>query len=438
MLKKIPTRQLEVGMYLHAIEGSYFDHPFWRLRFLLTKEDELAQLAASGIKTVTIDTSRGKDLPGDQCSTDKAGEDAGRIEPQYQIPLKSGTSAQSARVYFRREKGPIVNRLSERERLVELDKAATTIKESRAAVMSLFDDARLGKSVQSKKLAPLVEQISDSVKIDPTIILNVARLKSKDEYTYLHSVAVCALMINLGRRLKVPEHKIEEVGMAGLLHDVGKTSIPESILSKPGKLNEEEWETVRNHPQRGHDILEASEGVTDIALEVCLRHHEKMDGSGYPGNIKADQLSIFSRMSAVCDVYDAITSQRSYNKPLSASQALGKMQSWSGHFDPLVLDEFVDSLGILPIGTLVRLDHDELAIVIGESPADFAAPIVRCFHSLDKNRPVSPDDIDLGSNKLRRLMAVEDPQEQGIGDWSKLAGDLLAAPNGQQATAARQ
>lgn len=430
MLHKIKTNELELGMFVHSLEGSWFEHPFWRSRFLLSDAEQLETLISSDIDHVTIDDSKGKgaplplkDLPASQQT--KAPQESPRpirvktpVVEQNQMPMRSTL----ANPIGSREFSP----LSPRERAAEVRKASTTIKRSRTAVMNLFEDARLGNSVKSREMAPLVDRISASVSIDPSIILNMARLKTKDEYTYLHSVAVCALMINFARKLNLPEAQIHDIGMAGLLHDVGKTSIPDSILLKPGKLDEAEWTTVRNHPQRGHDVLSASEGVSDIALEVCLGHHEKMDGTGYPRRLPADDLSLITRMSSICDVYDAITSQRPYNTPLSASQALAKMQTWSGHFDKLIFRDFVDSLGILPTGTLVRLNQDELAIVIGESPSDFAAPIVRSFRSLDKDRAVIPQDIDTGISKSRKVLAVEDPEDWGFSDWSEFSASLLS------------
>lgn len=425
MLRTIHTSQLELGMFIHSMECSWFDHPFWRSRFLLTETAQLKVIVASGIDQLTIDESKGKglslppltDAPPEARSASRGSTKSAEVHDRSPV--------ERPRSYLRDVAAPKFDRLTPHERAAVTRKASGTIKRSRTAVMTLFEDARLGNSVKSRKLAPLVDQILESVSIDPTIILNMARLKTKDEYTYLHSVSVCALMVNLARKLRVPEGELLDIGMAGLLHDVGKTSIPDSILSKPGKLDEAEWITVRDHPQQGHDILSSSDGVGDIALEVCLGHHEKMDGSGYPRGQSAGNLSIFTRMSSICDVYDALTSQRSYNTPLPASQALAKMQSWSGHFDQLILRDFVDSLGILPVGTLVRMNHDELAIVIGESRSDYSAPIVRCFHSLDKDRPIVQKDIDTARSRSRKLIAVEDPENWGFSDWSSLSEEVL-------------
>ncbi len=423
MLRTVQTSQLKLGMFIHSMEGSWFDHPFWRSRFLLTEDKQLGLIVASGVDRVTIDESKGKSMP-------VASSEAGKPSMRSSLvsPVQMKTLVARPRSYLHTDTEPSFNRLTPPERAAATRRASGTIKRSRTAVMNLFEDARLGNSVKTRKLAPLVDQISESVSLDPAIMLNMARLKTNDDYTYLHSVAVCALMINLARKMGVPETQIPDVGMAGLLHDIGKESIPESILSKPGQLSEEEWVTVWKHPQRGHDILSASKEVGEIALEVCLRHHEKMDGTGYPGGVAADNFSIFSRMSAVCDVYDAITSQRPYNTPLSASGALAKMQSFSGHFDQLILRDFVDSLGILPVGTLVRLDQDELAMVIGESPSNYAAPIVRSFRSLDEDRDIVPKDIDTGRNRRRKLLAIEDPSDWGFSDWPRFSEELLNKP----------
>lgn len=425
MLHKIKTSELELGMFVHSMEGSWFEHPFWRSKFVLNDGEQLDNLKSGVVGWVTIDDAKGKGLPQSAQRKNLSSGAKEELPSRKRSPADKRLPADRHRSYLPPLAERNGRRLSPRERAAEVRKASTTIKRSRTAVMALFGDARLGNAVRSRKIAPLVERISSSVGVDPTIILNMARLKSKDEYTYLHSVAVCALMINLARQMRVPEAQINDIGMAGMLHDVGKMAIPDDILLKPGKLDDMEWATVRNHPQRGHDILSASEGVSDIALEVCLRHHEKMDGTGYPGKLPASSLSLFTRMSSVCDVYDALTSQRSYNKPLSASQALAKMQSWKGHFDQLVLRNFVESLGILPIGTLVRMDRDELGVVIGESPSDYAAPIVRTFHSLDKDCDITPKDIDTGRSKSRRLLAEECPEDWGFTDWSSLSADLM-------------
>lgn len=371
------------------------DHPFWRSRFLLSDQAQLDRVFASNVDFLVIDSAKGLDP-----------------SQLFRMPERDAAAQRTP--------------LSARERIVELRRAASTVKRSKAAVMGLFEDARLGKAVNTQSMGPIVEEISQSVARDPAIILNIARLKTKDEYTYLHSVAVCALMINLGRSMGLDEALAQEIGMAGLLHDVGKMAIPETILKKPSRLDEDEIETVRNHPRRGHDILSASAGVSETALDVCLHHHEKMDGTGYPKRLPGKALSLFARMSSVCDVYDAVTSQRPYNTPWSASHALQLMQGWDGHFDPEIVDAFIESLGILPVGTLIRVNDDKLAIVTGESPSDFTLPRARIFYSPDRGHDEPLLDIEVSRNKGGWMVAgIEDPADWGFPDWKSTSRAII-------------
>lgn len=372
------------------------DHPFWRSRFLLSEQAQLDRVFASNVDYLVIDAARG-------------------LDPTQILVNPERCSAAPAR-----------QPLSARERIIELRRATSTIKRSKVAVMNLFEDARLGKAVQAESMGPIVEEISQSVSRDPVIILNIAKLKTKDEYTYLHSVAVCALMINLGRSMGLDEGLTQEIGMAGPLHDVGKMAIPETILNKPERLDEVEMETVRNHPQRGYEILSASAGINETALDVCLHHHEKMDGTGYPKRLPGKALSLFARMSSVCDVYDAVTSQRPYNTPWSASHALQLMQGWEGHFDPEIVDAFIESLGILPVGTLIRVNDDRLAIVTGEASSDFTLPRARIFYSPDRRHDEPLLDIEVSRNKGGwSVIGIEDPSDWGFPNWKRTSRAII-------------
>lgn len=455
MLHRIKTSQLELGMYVASLEGSWLENPFWRSSFLLTKPEQIEALVSSYVAWVKIDDCKGKSPPKHEKPVSKVVSDdpepsMDQDQPvdlpqsanlatnpaQPKRPIKPVNNDKNKREAIHTEQdnqarlfrvpAQEITHLSEREYTKEARRASSAIKRSRTAVMSLFEDARLGNAIKPKKLKPLIKDIDESVKVDPTIILNMSRRKTKEDYTYLHSVAVCALMMNFARKLRMPEAQIWDIGMAGLLHDVGKTAIPEDILMKPGKLGDKEWDLVHCHPQRGHEILSDTKGVSGVALDVCLGHHEKMDGTGYPRKVEADCLSLVTRMSSICDIYDAITSQRPYNKPLSASQALGQMQTWTGHFDKFIFRDFVNSLGLLPVGTLVQMNEDELGVVIGESAVNFSSPKVRIFYSTLIDSSIAHKDIDTARNKARQVMSVEDPLDWGFSDWPTMSASLLA------------
>lgn len=424
MLISVGIDQLRVGMYVHSVDIAWFRHPFWRRQFLLRSQDDLDRLLASGARSIVIDDSKGLGLPEPDETPPAVEHD---IPPKLKERRKAPVSQSFTNPYAVEKDLP--QRLTGRARRSEVRRASKTLSRSKAAVMDMFADARLGKAIKTKGIAKLVAQISASVDKDASIILNIARLKTKDEYTFLHSVSVCALMINLARKLGLEPHVVESMGMAGMLHDLGKIAIPEAVLNKPARLSDEEMAVVRNHPQRGYEILSASGSVDSLALDVCLNHHEKMDGTGYPSRTKGEFLSLAARMAAICDVYDAVTSQRSYNTPMSVGDALDMMQSWKGHFDQLLLKAFIESLGLWPIGTLVVLSDGKLGIVIGEDSHDYSQPMVRIFRSIKTGIDLPWRDIRIAHDGHSPTIHHQaDPADFGIADWPALSARLLGTP----------
>jgi putative nucleotidyltransferase with HDIG domain len=309
----------------------------------------------------------------------------------------------------------------------ELRTASVLCHRGREQVERMFGEARLGRAIDAEACQPLVQEISDSVIRNPGALVSLARLKTQDDYSYMHSVAVCALMVALGRELGFDEEQCRRAGTAGLLHDVGKALMPLEILNKPGKLTDQEFDVMRSHPLRGHELLAEARGADPAAMDVCLHHHEKMDGSGYPYKLAPERLSRLARMGAVCDVYDAITSDRPYKAGWDPAESIGKMASWKGHFDPQVFAAFVKSVGIYPTGSLVRLQSDRLAVVLEQNPHALTAPVVRVFFSLKSNMPVSLQRLDLSSGTSDRIVGRESPERWNFAFLDELwAGD--AAP----------
>jgi putative nucleotidyltransferase with HDIG domain len=262
---------------------------------------------------------------------------------------------------------------------------------SRRAVTAMYSDVRLGKAIKAEKLAPIVDEITDSIDQNPRAFLSITQLKNRHEYTYMHSVAVCALMVNLARELRFGEAAVRDAGMAGLLHDVGKALMPTELLEKPEALTEAEFEVVKKHPASGRDLLARSSGVSHNALEVCLHHHERFDGNGYPDGLAGERLSLFARMAALCDVYDAVTSDRCYKRPWTPTEAVTMMRESTGHFDPEMLEIFIRSVGVYPVGALVRLKSGRVAMVTGENPDDPTRPPMvsgrNCRHGIVRHSP---------------------------------------------------
>ncbi|MFZ6846661.1 HD-GYP domain-containing protein [Undibacterium sp. RuRC25W] len=397
MLKKIDISQLILGMYVHELCGSWMDSPFWKKSFLLTEQNELAEIQKTKIKEAWIDSSKGLDV--------------------YQATESSPLAPEEPEVQF--VKTVVVSDIGPVSMGDELGRASRIVSKSKEAVFSMFSEARMGKAVDVGNAKEIVEEIADSVMRNPGALIGLARLKTKDDYTYMHSVAVCALMVSLAKQLGLGEEDAREAGLAGLLHDIGKMMISSDILNKPGKLTDDEFASVKLHPTAGYKMLLASDGVSQVALDVCLHHHEKMDGTGYPKGLKGEQISLLSRMGAVCDVYDAITSNRPYKQGWCPAQSIRKMAEWSkGHFDEKIFQAFVKSIGIYPVGTLVRLESGRLGVVIEQQIGkSLLAPKVRVFFSVKSMAYIVPELLDLAGPGLQdRIANREDPGKWGIKD----------------------
>jgi putative nucleotidyltransferase with HDIG domain len=288
----------------------------------------------------------------------------------------------------------------------------------------------MGKTVNAAGAQRLVEEISDSVSRNASALISLARLKTADDYTYMHSVAVCAMMIALARQLGLDEEQTKLAGMAGLLHDLGKAAMPMEVLNKPGKLTDAEFTIIKSHPVEGHKMLQAATDVHPLVLEVCLHHHEKTDGSGYPDRLKDDDISLFAKMGAVCDVYDAITSNRPYKAGWDPAESLRKMAEWAdGHFDQKVFQGFVKSLGIYPIGSLVRLTSGRIGVVMEQTGKSLTTPCVKVFFSTKSNLRITPETIDLSHPGCRdKIAGREDPEKWHFPDLNELWSGLSGAP----------
>jgi HD-GYP domain-containing protein (c-di-GMP phosphodiesterase class II) len=396
MLKTIPVNQVRLGMYIQELKGAWMDHPFWKKHFVLTDPTDIKKLKASVIREVVIDTAKGKDVLDEVAETPE--QESAPTTTSDQTLLETNTDS--------------VIKVSTQE---EFAQAARVIKKSKQAMMSMFKDARLGKAVNTETVMPLVEEISASITRNEHALISLVRLKTQDDYTYMHSVAVCALMTALARKLELSESETKQAGLAGLMHDLGKAAIPLAILNKPGALTEDEFTLIKLHPEKGHDLL-LQAGINDpVTLDVCLHHHEKVNGTGYPERLTGEQISLFAKMGAVCDVYDAVTSNRPYKDGWEPGISLKRMAQWEGHFDAEVFKAFVKSVGIYPIGSVVLLKSGRLAVVIDQSPKTLLHPTVKVFFSTKSNSRIPVEILDLSKpSTMDEILGHESAASWGI------------------------
>lgn len=374
MFKKVDSSQLKVGMYIHDLSCDWMTHPFVRNRFLIGSEDEIRKIVQAGIHDVVIDSARGLDV-----------QDA---------PTLAEAAAATERELVGIVSAPaLVTRVSLGE---EMARATQIRRQAASVVRSVMTDARLGRAVELYRVQPVVQDITESILRNPGALLGLLRIKTKDDYTFLHSVSVCALMVAFCRSRGMDMPTAHQAGLGGLLHDTGKALVPDAILNKPGPLTEAEFALIKRHPRDGYNILRQSPDIGPVPLDIALHHHERRDGSGYPDRLSGDAISELAQMAAIVDVYDAITAERCYHKAMPAAEALRKIYEWSKfHFNPVYAQEFMRCVGIYPVGTMVMLESGRLAVVVESHETNLLAPKVNVFFSSRSNAYIKPETVDL-------------------------------------------
>lgn len=404
MLKRISVNQLTLGMHLKEFCGSYLDHPFWRTGFVLTSQKDLTAILESNIKELWIDCDKGLDVAAGESAVSEVEDEALVAEQQKQLAQRQ------------RQVAPV-------SAAVEIERASKICRQSKQAVVSMFEEARMGNAVDVGGAKQLVEEINDSVARNPGALISLARLKTADDYTYMHSVAVCAMMVALAKQIGLDEAQTRSAGLAGLLHDLGKAVMPMEVLNKPGKLTDAEFVIIKSHPVEGHKMLLTGSNVDPLALEVCLHHHEKTDGSGYPDRLKGDAISLFAKMGAVCDVYDAITSNRPYKVGWDPAESILHMVQWGkeGHFDEVVLQAFIRSIGIYPTGSLVKMKSGRLGVVVEQGAQSLLQPVVKVFFSIKSNQRIVPELVVPGTPRCSdQIVSRESPSTWKFGNLDEL------------------
>jgi putative nucleotidyltransferase with HDIG domain len=361
-------------MYIHDLNCGWMDHPFMTNSLLVENEQQVRKVIEHGIKELYIDTSKGTDVEDSPTEADvKAEIEREMVGLAQQEPLQNTSS------------------LGE-----ELRRAQKVHSEANQIVHGILNDARLGKQVELEKVEPLVEKVTESILRNNDALLNLCRIKNKDDYTFQHSVSVGALLISFARAMELDRATIHLIGIGGMLHDIGKMRVKNAVLNKPGKLTDPEFSHMKSHVVYSREILEQTPNISPISIDVAAQHHERYDGSGYPLGLKGEQISLFGQMAAIVDVYDAITSDRVYHKGMSPTEALRKIFEWSKfHFNHQLAQAFARSIGIYPTGTLVRLESGLLAIVISQHEKNLLTPLVRAVYNTRHNHFISPRDIDL-------------------------------------------
>ena len=302
-----------------------------------------------------------------------------------------------------------------------LHEAHHVVKSTRSYVDKMLEEARLGTSVDTTAAKAVVSQLVERVVANPDALIWLTHLKRRDEYTATHCVNVCVLAITFGRWLGLEGDTLRILGLGALLHDVGKMHVPPEVLNKPGRLTDEEFDIMKAHPELGHELLSGSAEVGDEAMEIVLRHHERIGGQGYPGGLTGEQISRLTKIVSIVDVYDAVTSDRVYHDGISPSAALKNLYNWApNNFDADLVEAFIRSIGIYPVGSLVQLNTGDVGIVVATNESYRLRPLLLLVLDADQQPYTQRRLINLASpvwesdpNKPR-IERVLEPGAYGI------------------------
>ncbi len=397
MAKKITVEQLKPGMYVSDLGADWMDHPFLRSQFAVKDEATIRKIVDTGIREVYIDPARGLDV----------------ADAPTEHEVRKEIEAQMFRVAA--EPAPVRHvRTSE-----EIGRAKVVHGEANKIIHNIMNDVRLGKQVQVEAIEPVVEQMTESILRNAGALLSLCRVKNKDDYTFQHSVSVCALLVAFCRAAGLDAQTIHLAGVGGLLHDLGKIKVPTKLLNKPARYTEDEFTQMKNHVVESKKILDVTDGISEISIQVAFEHHERYDGSGYSQGLKGEEISKMGRMAAICDVYDAITSNRVYHKGMAPHEALRKIFEWSKfHFDPLLVQQFMRATGIYPVGTMVMLESGRIAVVLEQAEVSLLQPLVKAFYDSRQMIYIEPTEVDLakplGHGGGDKIVGYETPEKWGI------------------------
>ena len=369
--KRIPVSELQLGMYVCGLDCSWFDSPFLRHRFHIRDRKQITALRGA-CRHVTIDLRRGADVPPLSAVSLE--------EPVSTLPstaIEPATSEESLALE------------------AEMRAAAAVHQRASGVVERLLEDVRLGRSLNLEGPREVVRELAASVLREPNALLCLSQLKSRGRYTIRHSVNASIFILTFARHLALPREVMNELGLGALLHDIGKLRVPDEILNKPGKLTKTELELARRHPHYGKQLLDGK-SVGAVAVDLVYNHHERLDGSGYPRGLKGRELSLYARMLAIVDVYDAITSQRVYGDPIPTQDAMRLLyQLRSKSFDARLVEQFIQCLGVYPAGSLVEMDSGEVGVVVKVNEADRTRPVVKLLLDGAKRPLDDPPMVDL-------------------------------------------
>lgn len=375
-LYKVPIEHIDIGMYISDVTPGLSGVGF-NTKGMISQKGTIERLVLSGIKELYIDASKGKNS-------------------DYSVPVRGKNHRTSTLKTLAQER----------------QNAEKVYGEAVSLVGSLMKDVKMGNPIDVGPVEDLADDINNSVLNNANALLCLSQIREKDQYLLEHSINVGILMGVLSRHMGFERHIVHQLVTGALLHDVGKIRVPYDVLHKPGRLSESEWTEMQRHVQYGQEVLLKSPGISDVAMSICAQHHERLDGTGYPRQLKGKQINTYGRLASVVDIYDALTADRVYHQGKSPFEAMKILITLGeDHLDKSLVYEFIRCMSVYPVGTLVELNNGKLGVVLQANNQNPSAPEVRVFFNFRHGYFEKPQVVDLAKKTLTlKVVAVHDPR----------------------------
>lgn len=377
---KIPIDTLTVGMFVTAIEDSKRVNLANAGR--VPTKQAIGQLIKNGVKFAWVDQSLSV---------------KGSVFKPVSIEVVAEEESSNLKPIKRKK----MSRFSQQK------KASKIIRDAKGLAQKILNQTFEGKAIHVDELDGWADDLIESVLIDSDALHCVSALRSKDEYLLEHSVNVATLLVSFGKHLDLPKDTLKQMAIGGIIHDVGKIKVDDKVLHKPARLTPDEFEHMKMHQVYAGEIITTVTGLSDISRDVCLMHHEKLDGTGYPNGLTAEQIPIHGRMSCIVDIYDALTADRCYKKGMSSAEAFKILLSLTPfHLDRELVYKFINCIGVYPVGALVELSDGRVGIVWTSNTAEPLKPEVKCFYSRKYKRFIDVAFVDTKSSNAKIEKAI--------------------------------
>ena len=391
VLKTISIEELEKGMFVDSIAEQQGNMKITS-RGRVTNDKQINSLRKQGIMALVIDLSKQvSDAP-----------------PPAETPSETTTK-------------PPVEVSFEQEIAI----AAALHNKGKAIQKRMFDNVTKNLPLDLAIPEEFTGNLVSSIDRNPNALLCMTKIREKDSYLLEHSLNVAILLANFASHVELSEDEIQELALSGFLHDIGKIKIPDSILHKPGKLTDQEMNIMRDHVFFGTKVLKEL-GLPESIIRTISEHHERLDGYGYPEGARGDEISLFGRMIAIVDTYDAITAERCYKAGIPSQKALQIiLQDAPDKYDLELVKKFIKCIGVYPVGSLVRLNNEKIAMVVKQHPVHSTKPLVKIFYSVRGNHYLKPIELDLSKSAQIRIEKAVVASEYRL-DFNKYFSESIA------------